>query len=181
MSATAVATFDRPGPDARAAYRADGVIRLRGWFDALWLARADRGIDHGLQRPGRFFRDHTPPGSAARYLFDFWTWPDNPDIAAAALDPAAGELAGRLMDSPAVRMVMDNWFVREAGATGAAPWHHDEPYFDFHGRLCVVWVPLVSVAANAALQFVRGSHRWGGLYRAAPFSERFDFRCEGPA
>ena len=157
MSATAVATFDRPGPDARAAYRADGVIRLRGWFDALWLARADRDIDHGLQRPGRFFRDHTPPGSAARYLFDFWTWPDNPDIAAA------------------------NWFVREAGATGAAPWHHDEPYFDFHGRLCVVWVPLVSVAANAALQFVRGSHRWGGLYRAAPFSERFDFRCEGPA
>ncbi|GIT27692.1 MAG: hypothetical protein CM1200mP41_37360 [Gammaproteobacteria bacterium] len=41
--------------------------------------------------------------------------------------------------------------MREIGATTAAPWHHDEPYFDFTGRLCVVWLPLEAAPKSEGL------------------------------
>jgi ectoine hydroxylase-related dioxygenase (phytanoyl-CoA dioxygenase family) len=79
------------------------------------------------------------------------------------------------MDARSVHMVMDNWFLREAGATNAAPWHHDEPYFDFEGKLCVLWMPLEAVEHEESLAFARGSHRWDRLFAAQQFSENVPF------
>ena len=74
----AIRGFRRIDDSARAAYDEDGVICLRGAFDRPWMRLAERALEQGMARPGRFFRDHTPAGSRGRYLFDFWTWPDNP-------------------------------------------------------------------------------------------------------
>ncbi len=83
------------------------------------------------------------------------------------------------MQANHVHMVMDNWFMREAGASNGAPWHHDEPYFDFEGTLCIIWIPLERAPIEDGLTFVRGSHRWGQLYVAPEFSENVPFICEG--
>ena len=85
------------------------------------------------------------------------------------------------MGAARVAMVMDNWFMREAGATNGAPWHHDEPYFDFEGRLCILWLPLEPVSREQGLTFIRGSHRRGQLYMASQFSENVPFDCDGAA
>ena len=81
------------------------------------------------------------------------------------------------MRAKAVTMIMDNWFLREAGATGSAPWHHDEPYFDFEGRMCNVWIPLEPVTKEEGLEFLAGSHLWGKVF--APFHFRTHEVFEG--
>jgi hypothetical protein len=65
---------------ARAVYDRDGVICLRQAFASHWLARIGDGIAQDCTQPHRFFRDETPPGSPAKYLFGFWSWPGNPAL-----------------------------------------------------------------------------------------------------
>lgn len=165
-------------PRQTARYRTDGVVCLRQVFDAEWIALAKAGIDRNIANPGPFFRDHTGPESAGRYLFDFWNWRDIPEFERLVFESPLGGIGERVLGGR-VRMLMDNWFVREAGSVDGAPWHHDEPYFDFEGRMCIVWMPLESVRANRGLTFVRGSHDWGRLYAAQQFSDNVPFDCHG--
>ena len=115
-------------------YEANGVVCLRGMIHPRWVDLAREGVQRNLKYPGKFFRDHTPEGSRGRYVFDFWTWPDIPEFRKIIFDSPLAGVAGELMRSQYINLVMDNWFMREAGATNAAPWHHDEPYFDFDGK-----------------------------------------------
>ena len=174
-----VKSFETLDANAVEDFRRDGVVCVREAFDPHWIALARQGIQRYLDKPGRFFRDHTPEGSPGRYLFGFWTWQDIPEFREIVFDSPAAELAAKLMSAQSVRMVMDNWFLREAGATNGAPWHHDEPYFDFEGPLCVLWMPLESVSREEGLVFARGSHRWGQLYVASQFSENVPFDASG--
>jgi ectoine hydroxylase-related dioxygenase (phytanoyl-CoA dioxygenase family) len=160
-------------------YRRDGVVCLRGVFDQSWLDITRAGIGRNLTNPGPFFRDHTTAGSAGRYVFDFWTWRQIPEFRRLVFDSPAAAIAGQLMLTEAVSLAMDNWFLREAGAADGAPWHHDEPYFDFEGPLCVIWIPLEDVRADEGLTFVRGSHDWGRLFVAPQFSDNVPFESAG--
>ena len=174
------ASFEGATEAAIAAYAADGVVCLRQVFARRWIDLALAGLRRNLARPGRFFRDHTRPGAEGRYLFEFWSWPETPEFRDLIFDSPAGELAGRLLGARETRLVMDNWFLREAGAVDAAPWHHDEPYFDFHGPLCILWLPLEAASAHEGLTFVAGSHRSGHLFAIPQFSDSVPFTCEGP-
>ena len=160
-------------------YQRDGVLCLRQIFDATWLARARRGIERNIEKPGLFFRDHTGRDAAGRYVFAFWNWRDIPEFEQLVFSAPLGALGADLLNTDRVRLLMDNWFMREAGATNGAPWHHDEPYFDFEGCMCIVWIPLEAVSAEDGLTFVQGSHRWGRLFAAEQFSDNVPFDCYG--
>ncbi len=166
---------------ARAAYAADGVVCLRRAFDAAWLETIAAGIERDRAAPGRFFRDQTPEDSPARYLFSYWMWPENPEIRRAACDSPAPRLVAELLGAERVNLLMDNWFLREAGALNGAPWHHDEPYFDFTGgRMCAVWIPLERATPAEGLTFIAGTHREGTLYQPKNFKLDTAFDGVGP-
>ena len=156
-----------------------GVVCLPGVFESKWIALARKGIERNIASPGPFFRDHTSTGSPGRYVFDFWNWRDIPEFQELMFDSPLGELGAQFLGARRVRMLMDNWFMRESGSASGAPWHHDEPYFDFEGRMCIVWMPLEAVSAGQGLTFVRGSHNWGQLYVAEQFSENVPFDAAG--
>jgi ectoine hydroxylase-related dioxygenase (phytanoyl-CoA dioxygenase family) len=161
---------------ARAAYDRDGVVCLRQAFAGNWLEQMAAGIEQDRRQPGRFFRDQTPEGSPAKYVFSYWSWPNNAALRDVVLNSPAAEIAGRLMNATRVTMIMDNWFLREAGATNGAPWHHDEPYFDFDGgRMCAVWTPLEPASCEEGLTFAAGSHLWGRLFMPLHFRQRAPF------
>jgi len=138
-----------------------------------------RGIERNLDNPGPFFRDHTSEGSAGRYVFDFWNWQAIPEFREVMFESPLGMLGAQILGCDRVTLLMDNWFVREAGSLDSAPWHHDEPYFDFSGRMRIVWIPIEPVSAECGLTFVRGSHLWGRLYAAQQFSNNVPFACIG--
>ncbi len=163
------------------AYHDDGVVCLRDAISDEVLKLAHEGIEQNLRSPGQFFRDHTEPGSSHRYLFEYWTWPHTPPFAELIRRSPLGEIAGMLMQANHVHMVMDNWFLREAGARSAAPWHHDEPYFDFEGSLCVIWIPLESAPREDGLTFIAWLASMGKALCGTEFSANVPFSCTGDA
>ncbi len=168
--------FDTVDDAARASYRHHGVVCLRGMVREPWLDWARAGIEEGLANPGPFFRDQTPPGSPARYLFDYWNWPRIDGLRRLVREPGLAEHVASLLKADTLHLLMDNWFLREAGATNGAPWHHDEPYFDFSGGdKCVLWFPLEAASADEGLTFLSGSHRSGRLYMPQNFREHRAF------
>lgn len=162
------------------AFEVDGVVCLRHVFGSRWLKFARQGIEHNLGKPALFFRDQTPAGSRGRYVFSYWTWREVPAFRDFVLNSPAGEIAGRLMRATAAVMILDQWFLREAGTSGSAPWHMDEPYLDFEGRMCNVWIPLEPVRADDGLEFLKGSHRWGEVFAPVNFRTREVFEGVGP-
>jgi ectoine hydroxylase-related dioxygenase (phytanoyl-CoA dioxygenase family) len=168
--------FLKVGTDARASFEREGVVCLRGVIGGEWLRCCRRGIEEALQSPGPFFRDQTPEGSPARYVFDYWNWRNVPAFRKLVLQSPFARMIASLLGARELYMLMDNWFLREAGATNGAPWHHDEPYFDFFGgRKCVLWFPLESASRDEGLTFLGGSHRWGRLYMPQNFREHEPF------
>lgn len=157
----------------------DGVVCLRDLFSDHWINQARAGIARNLKHPGPFFRDHTSKGSTGRYVFDFWNWQNIPEFKSFIFDSQVGAIAGQLMRAQQSTMIMDNWFMREKGASDGAPWHHDEPYFDFFGRMCVVWIPMENVSKQEGLTFIRASHQWDILFSIPQFSDNVPFTCEG--
>jgi ectoine hydroxylase-related dioxygenase (phytanoyl-CoA dioxygenase family) len=168
--------FSHIDPAARESFGREGVICLRGAIGEEWLACCREGIEESIAHPGRFFRDQTPAGSPARYVFDYWNWRNIPGFRKLVLESPFASMIADLLEASKVHMLMDNWFLREAGATNGAPWHHDEPYFDFEGgRKCVLWFPLESASRDEGLTFLGGSHRWGRLYMPQNFREHRPF------
>ncbi|MGI9316379.1 MAG: phytanoyl-CoA dioxygenase family protein [bacterium] len=157
-------------------YREDGVICLRNVIDEKYLDLTGKGIVRNLTEPGRFFRDQTPADSPARYVFDYWSWRSIPESTELIQDSPIAEFVAELLNARKLNLLMDNWFMREAGATSGAPWHHDEPYFDFTGgNKCVFWFPLESVESTAGLTFLAGSHRWNKLFMPSNFRDKMPF------
>lgn len=168
--------FNRADAAARDSFQQNGVVCLRGVIGDEWLDRARRGIAQSIAHPGPFFRDQTPEGSPARYVFDYWNWPNIEAFRELVTASPFGGMIASLLAAERVYMLMDNWFLREAGATNGAPWHHDEPYFDFDGgRKCVLWFPLEPATRDEGLTFLGGSHRWGKLFMPQNFREHRPF------
>ena len=167
--------FTEVSQDAIAAYERDGVVCLRGAFSRDLIDLTIRGIERNIAQPGRFFRDQTPSGSPGRYMFEYWVWRDIPEFVELVHSAPAGEIAGRLMRARCATLIMDNWFIKEAGAANGAPWHHDKPYFDFEGRMCNVWFPLENARAEEGLSFVKGSHLWPQTFKPQDFREHVPF------
>jgi ectoine hydroxylase-related dioxygenase (phytanoyl-CoA dioxygenase family) len=152
------------------AFERDGVVCLRGLFDQEWLDLLARGIARDIETPGRFFKDNSPPGSAGRYLTDFWAWLHIAEFREFAFESPAAAIAASLLRSPQALFLEDNWFLKEPGAETRTPWHQDIPYYDIEGRMLSIWMPLEPVTRDNGIEFVRGSHRWRRLFIPANFT-----------
>ena len=158
-------------------YRKDGVVCLRNVISEKWIDCTRAGIARNLEQPGRFFRDQTPADSPGRYVFDYWSWQQIPEFAKLIMDSPIAGIVGELLEAVHLNLLMDNWFMRESGATAGAPWHHDEPYFDFSGgKKCVFWFPLEPVGVSEGLTFLAGSHDWNKLFMPSNFREKKPFK-----
>ena len=150
-------------------YRRDGVVKLTRAFDPRWLDRLGRGIERNMEDPSPGFEARTVGDRRERYIEDFWVWSRFPEFEDfVRRSPAAG-IAAQLLDARRINLVMDNWFLREAGARGRPPWHHDIAYFDFEGTICVLWLPLERTRRDTGISWVQGSHLWDRLFVRAWF------------
>ena len=75
------------------------------------------------------------------------------------------------MSAKKINLVMDNWFLREAGSKSAAPFHHDITYFDIGGTMCVLWLPLEPLKKKEGIAWVKGSHLWNKLFLRVLFKD----------
>ncbi len=157
-------------------FERDGVVCLRGVFEASWIERLRAAIERRLPA-AKSTRD-----GATDFRYDGNMWVDEPEFRSFILESRAGEIAGAVMRSNAIRLFKDQLFVKEPGAHDAVtPWHHDLPYWCVDGsQVCSIWMPLDIVdRSNGAVEYVKGSHKWDTLFSPVGFETGHEQRTPG--
>ncbi|MEO1612197.1 MAG: phytanoyl-CoA dioxygenase family protein [Pseudomonadota bacterium] len=154
-----------------AAFRRDGAVALRSVFRGEWTDMLASAMEASLAAPGPNYVNHAKTPGAPAYHEDFWSWETRPEFRDFVQMSPCAPLAAELLGASRVNLVMDNWFVREAGATSRPPFHQDLSYFDFAGTMCVLWLPLEAVTAENGVAFVKGSHLWGKHFMRVRFAD----------
>ena len=134
-------------------------------------------IDRILAAPSAMAREYTSEGEPGRYYGDFFLWRHDDDFRRFMSESPLPELASLIMQSERVFFFYDQLLVKEPGTNEETPWHHDLPYWPLRGRQIVsIWVPFDrATPETGAVQYVRGSHRWGKMFAPAAFGQGAGF------
>ena len=152
-------------------FKNDGAIFLKDKFDIEWIEKLKKGIERDIINPSPRFKSHTVEKNLPKYLEDYWTWDFVPEFTDFVYNSPYAQIAAELMDAKRINLVMDNWFLREAGSKSTTPFHHDISYFDMDGTMCVLWLPLQPTGRDEGVVWVRGSHLWDKLFLRVLFKD----------
>ena len=152
-------------------YNNDGAIFLKNKFDIKWIEKLKKGIEKDIKNPSPRFKSHTLKSNVPAYLEDYWTWDLVPEFKDFVFNSPYAEIASELMSANKINLVMDNWFLREAGSKSSTPFHHDVSYFDMEGTMCVLWLPLQATGKDEGVAWVKGSHLWDKLFLRVLFKD----------
>jgi ectoine hydroxylase-related dioxygenase (phytanoyl-CoA dioxygenase family) len=154
------------------AYRRDGIVCLRKVFDAEAVAGLREAVSWTMANPGPWAMNFVGDKTKPPFFGDVFAWTRHPAYRAICVNGYAAEIAGRLMGAREVRFYFDHLLVKEPGSGAPTPWHQDGPYFAMRGDQCAsIWIALDPVTRETgAVEYVRGSHRWGKFYEPAGFT-----------
>ena len=155
------------------AYGRDGVVHLPGLVPPAMVERLRGAVDRAMACPGEMALDFNDRGSPGRFFGDMFMWRVDPDFRAAFFETDAAAAAGVLMRAARIHLFYDQVFAKEPGTPARTPWHQDSPYWPVTGEmLATAYLALDPIdQGNGAVEYVAGSHRWGGDFAPAPFRE----------
>ena len=147
-------------------YERDGAVCIRGAVDRGDVESVLANIDVLIADTNDRWTTIRSGGFSDRHL-----WPTMPWMFEFCANSRLPEIVGRLLRSSEARLFFDHTFVRDAGTAQDTPWHQDRPYWPFlGGQIASVWVALTACDEDSgAVQFVRGSHAWGKVFRPMSF------------
>lgn len=158
-----------PDADVDAFWR-DGVICLRGLFDADWIEHMRDAVEDDLANPGPLAREYATK-AGQRFLGDIGAWAVKPGLRKYVEESPAAEIAARMLRSRKVNFLYDQLFVKEPGTAAVTPWHQDGPYWPVKGdQILSIWLALDDVTVESSgVEYIKGSHRWGREFRPIHF------------
>ncbi len=155
----------------------NGACVVRNAVAPEWIERMRAAVDRVLASPGPAAMEYTPKGAGGRYYGDFFLWRRDPDFDAFMRSQPLVQLAAAFMRASRVRFFYDQLLVKEPGTAEHTPLHQDLPYWPLRGdQIVSLWVAFDPVTEDAgAVQYVKGSHRWGKFYAPATFGANSNF------
>lgn len=149
-----------------AAYDTDGVVLLRGAFSDEWISLLRDAVDQVMSEPGPLSKNYAEPGQG-KFFTDHHMHHGNPLFARFLAESPAVDIAARMLKARRLNYVDEHLLVKEPGTANPTYWHQDQPYYEVSGnQFASFWIPLDPVTAETgAMKYVKGSHRWGKLYR----------------
>jgi len=157
--------------DEIAAFRRDGIVCLRGLFDAQWVAQLRKLVEDDMNNPSGMVKNINTADATGFFFGDTFVCHHISDFRRAVFDsPAAGVMAA-LFDARKVNLLFDQILVKEPCTSTPTAWHQDITYWPVTGeQVATLWLALDSVTADTgAVEYVRGSHHWGQRYLAVSF------------
>jgi len=154
--------------DQIAAYERDGVICLRGMFDANWCSLLhDAALEVMASGAGRVREPKLGEGAGRFYSNVYLSDLDERFRKLRDESPAAA-IAAALMRADTVRFFYDQLFIKAPGTAAPTPWHNDLPFWPFQGNdLVSIWIADAGHSRETSgVQYVLGSHRWNKMFRA---------------
>lgn len=173
--------FDADADDI-ARFRQDGVVLLRGVFQD-WVETLRKGLQRNLDNPQQFAFpcESNPAGLPGRFFDSYCNWQLIPEYLDYISHSCAASIAGQFMDTSYAQFFHEHAFMKAPGTQRATPWHQDLPYYCVDGfKTASVYVSLDHADADVAVQFVRGSHRWGQLFYPRVFEDGSAFNDDQP-
>jgi len=165
------------------AYEEDGIVCLRKAFSPDWVEMMREAAEHSLQSPGVLHAELAAQRKeTGRFFHDTFIWTRNDNCRRFVFESPAAHIARKMMSSHKVNIFFDQWLIKEPGTTTKTPWHHDMTYWPIDGwQICTVWLALDSVTAESgAVEYVKGSHRWGQKLRPASFGGSNQYKEDLP-
>ena len=152
------------------AYERDGIVCLRGLFDADWIEHVRRCVEADIQSPGTLAQDITRGGEGV-FISDTFVWANIPEFQDFISKSPAAQIVAAIMRSKKINLLFDQILVKEPGSSTRTMWHHDHTYWPVAGdQVCTLWLALDPVTAeNGAVEYIAGSHKWGVRYKAEAF------------
>ena len=160
----------------------DGIVCLRGMFDGDWLARLVELAEVDLAAPGPLTMELEQDGKSGRFFFDTFMWTRMDGFREFVFSSPAAEIAARISGSSRVNIFFDQLLIKEPGTEEPTPWHNDLPYWPLAGaRISTVWLALDEVTRDSgAVQYVKGSHKWGDGYHPPAFAGDDRYKTDLP-
>lgn len=181
-------------PEEIKEYRDTGVVRLQGILSQDWVdllgASLDKAFYEYADRAPVFYDSTALAEQMAqagvailgdaraaamttrgRFLSIIGGWTVNDGIRRVALESPLACIAGQLFGSQKVNYYDDQLLTKEPGTREYTAFHTDEPYYHLRGdQVCGMWVSPDSVSEDSgAMQYVRGSHKWGSFFKPNAF------------
>jgi len=159
------------GDDDIRTYREEGILHVKGAFDADWIERLRQATEEEMADPGPMVLD-LERGQKGRFFGNTFVWHHRPAFRDFVFDSPAAELAATVLQSRKVNVLFDQLLVKEPGTETETMWHHDQPYWPVWGdQVVTMWIALDPVTADSgAVEYIAGSHRWGKRFKAKSFT-----------
>ncbi|MBD3664739.1 phytanoyl-CoA dioxygenase family protein [Sulfitobacter aestuariivivens] len=154
-------------------FQTDGVVCLRGFFDAETVRTLQDMAEENTRNPSPMAVDATREGKG-RFFGDTFVWDHHPPLRQFIFDSPAADMAGRILQSDKVNVIFDQFLIKEPGTSTPTLWHHDQTYWPVAGdQVATMWIALDPVtAATGAVEYIKGSHRWGQRFKAVSFKDQ---------
>jgi ectoine hydroxylase-related dioxygenase (phytanoyl-CoA dioxygenase family) len=171
-------TLVRPITEAEIrAYEETGVVHLKGFFDADWVARMREALDNCLANPGKLYHNLSHDDPNGKFSSETFLWHQHQGFRDFIYDSPAGEIAATVMRSAKANIVFDQYLVKEPNTAQPTVWHHDLTYWPIKGQN-VALDPVTE--ETGSMEFVAGSHQWGQRYHPIAFVDHSKYKTEEP-
>lgn len=163
-------------------YDRDGIVCLRGMFDAEWVELLRAAIDQDKAAPSKMAKNINEEGGTGDFSSDTFVWRHLEGFRRAVFESPGAAIAGAVMGAEKVNLIFDQILVKEPGTSTRTLWHHDGTYWPVAGdQIATLWVALDHVGPETgAVEYVKGSHRWGQRFLAVSFDPRQKYEEDLP-
>ncbi|MEE8333513.1 MAG: phytanoyl-CoA dioxygenase family protein [Alphaproteobacteria bacterium] len=147
-------------------FQRDGVVALRGVFSQDWIELLRKGVSEAMASPSKVAKNYAEPGKG-KFFTDHFMYRRIEPFREFLFNSPAAPITARLMGATHVNLADEHLLVKEPGTENPTYWHQDFPYFEMAGnQFSSLWIPLdPATEENGTLKFVKGSQRWGKMYR----------------
>jgi len=166
-----------------ATYENDGIVCLRQLFNDEWVRKMRDAAEVSLNTPGELHAELSDEhGQSGRFFHDTFVWLFNEQCRDFIYNSSAALAASRIMQSKKINIFFDQWLIKEPGTSTKTPWHHDMTYWPINGfQVCTLWLALDPVTPlTGAVEYIKGSHKWGQKYRPASFGHNNQYTEDLP-
>ena len=166
------ATLTRPVTAAEiASFKNDGIVCLRGLFDAGWVHELQALVDEDMRSPSGMVKNINADGASGFFFGDTFVCHHLPGFRRAVFDSPAPQAMASLLATTKLNLLFDQILVKEPRTSTPTLWHQDITYWPVAGeQVATLWLALDHVTRETgAVEYLRGSHLWNQRYLAVSF------------
>ncbi|TNE33587.1 MAG: phytanoyl-CoA dioxygenase family protein [Alphaproteobacteria bacterium] len=152
-------------------FQEDGVVCLRGFFNMNWVERLRDLIEEDMANPSGMVKSIDAKDAKGFFFGDTFVCHHIDGFRDAVFNSPAPEIAASVLKASKVNLLFDQILVKEPDTSTPTPWHQDYTYWPVAGdQVATLWLALDPVTFDSgAVEYIRGSHRWGLKYLAISF------------